>query len=210
MFGNPLLTNASGTWLLGTPPTMAANPVNQMVMAGGTANFTAVANGYPASHVQWDVSTDGGTTFSPTPVRPRRPTASRPMPRKTATSTRPSSPTVVRQRTTAASLTVDYARAYHEPEQSDGRGGRHGELHGGGQRQSGSHRAVGREQQRRDDLQPRLRSDRDDLQLHGQRRGKRLPVRGRVHQQRRFGDHHGGHIDRYFGGHRCHLELGRR
>ena len=65
MFGNPLLTSASGTWLLGTPPTVAANAVNQTVVAGGMASFTAAANGYPTPMAEWDVSTDGGTTFSP-------------------------------------------------------------------------------------------------------------------------------------------------
>ena len=63
--GNPLSTNASGTWLLGTPPTVTTNPSNQTVVAGGTASFTAAASGYPTPTVQWDVSTDGGTTFSP-------------------------------------------------------------------------------------------------------------------------------------------------
>ena len=33
---------------------------------GGTATFTAAANGNPTPSVQWEVSTDGGTT--PTPV----------------------------------------------------------------------------------------------------------------------------------------------
>ena len=65
LFGNPLLTSASGTWLLGTPLTVATNPTNQTVVAGGTATFTAAANGNPVPIVQWEVSSNGGTTFSP-------------------------------------------------------------------------------------------------------------------------------------------------
>ena len=44
---------------------MTTNPSDQTVVAGGTASFTAAASGYPAPTVQWDVSSDGGTTFSP-------------------------------------------------------------------------------------------------------------------------------------------------
>ena len=64
-YGNPLSTNASGTWVLGTLPTVTTSPSNQTVVAGGTASFTAAAGGNPAPSVQWDVSSDGGTTFSP-------------------------------------------------------------------------------------------------------------------------------------------------
>ena len=46
-----------------------------------------------------------------------------------------------------------------------------------------------------DGLQRHQRRDLDHLQLHGQQRGKRQRVRGRLQQQHRHGDQHGGHVD---------------
>ena len=45
-------------------PVVTTNPASQTVNAGGTATFTAAASGNPAPSVQWEVSTNGGTTFS--------------------------------------------------------------------------------------------------------------------------------------------------
>src|SRR5882724_1744004 len=45
-------------------PTITTQPANQTVTAGQTATFTAAATGSPTPTVQWQVSTDGGTTFS--------------------------------------------------------------------------------------------------------------------------------------------------
>jgi hypothetical protein len=45
-------------------PTITQQPTNQTVAAGATATFTAMASGNPAPTVQWQVSTDGGATFS--------------------------------------------------------------------------------------------------------------------------------------------------
>jgi hypothetical protein len=47
-----------------TPPTITTQPANQTVGAGQTATFTAAATGSPTPTVQWQVSTDGGVTFS--------------------------------------------------------------------------------------------------------------------------------------------------
>ena len=47
-----------------TSPSVTTNPTSQTVNAGGTATFTAAASGNPAPSVQWEVSTDGGTTFN--------------------------------------------------------------------------------------------------------------------------------------------------
>ncbi len=47
-----------------TPPTITTQPANQTVSAGQTATFTAAATGSPTPTVQWQVSTDGGGTFS--------------------------------------------------------------------------------------------------------------------------------------------------
>ena len=46
-------------------PTITTQPTSQSVFAGQDATFTAAASGYPAPTVQWQVSTDGGVTFSP-------------------------------------------------------------------------------------------------------------------------------------------------
>jgi hypothetical protein len=45
-------------------PAVTVSPTNQTVNAGQTATFTAAASGYPVPNVQWQVSTDGGHTFS--------------------------------------------------------------------------------------------------------------------------------------------------
>src|SRR5438309_6566825 len=45
-------------------PSVTTNPANQSVAAGSTATFTAAANGNPTPTVQWQVSTNGGATFT--------------------------------------------------------------------------------------------------------------------------------------------------
>jgi len=50
---------------IGISPTVTLNPTNQTVIAGNTATFTAAADGNPTPTVQWQVSTDGGATYSP-------------------------------------------------------------------------------------------------------------------------------------------------
>jgi hypothetical protein len=46
-------------------PSISQQPADQTVVAGHSATFTAAASGTPAPTVQWQVSTDGGTTWSP-------------------------------------------------------------------------------------------------------------------------------------------------
>lgn len=47
-----------------TAPAITTQPVNQTVMAGSNVSFTASASGVPAPTVQWQVSTDGGKSFT--------------------------------------------------------------------------------------------------------------------------------------------------
>ena len=47
-----------------TAPAVTTNPSNSTVNAGATASFTAAASGSTPLTVQWQVSTDGGNTFS--------------------------------------------------------------------------------------------------------------------------------------------------
>ena len=46
-------------------PAVTTQPTSQTVYAGASATFSAAASGYPVPTVQWQVSTDGGTSFSP-------------------------------------------------------------------------------------------------------------------------------------------------
>ena len=55
----------SGNLEVASPyPTITTQPANQTVAAGQTATFTAAATGSPTPTVQWQMSTDGGVTFS--------------------------------------------------------------------------------------------------------------------------------------------------
>ncbi|MBI4788162.1 MAG: hypothetical protein HY782_14115 [Chloroflexi bacterium] len=47
------------------PPVITQHPVSQIVDAGQVVTFTAAATSSPAPTVQWQVSTDGGGTWSP-------------------------------------------------------------------------------------------------------------------------------------------------
>jgi hypothetical protein len=45
-------------------PTLTTQPFDQTVVAGHTVSFTAAASGTPTPTVQWQISTDGGATFT--------------------------------------------------------------------------------------------------------------------------------------------------
>ncbi len=45
-------------------PVVTSQPASDTVTAGNTATFTAAASGLPAPNVQWEVSTNGGVSFS--------------------------------------------------------------------------------------------------------------------------------------------------
>ena len=60
--------SASGYSIVSTPdvaPSIATNPTNQSATTGQDASFSAAASGIPGPTVQWQVSTDGGLSFSP-------------------------------------------------------------------------------------------------------------------------------------------------
>ncbi|HTK81148.1 MAG TPA: Ig-like domain-containing protein [Bacteroidota bacterium] len=66
-----VLTNSCGstnsfaaTLTTDVAPGITGNPADQTACAGSTASFTAAANGSPVPSVQWQVSSDGGTTFN--------------------------------------------------------------------------------------------------------------------------------------------------
>ncbi len=54
----------SVTLTVNLAPAITTQPTSQLVTIGATANFSAQASGTPTPAVQWQVSTDGGKTFS--------------------------------------------------------------------------------------------------------------------------------------------------
>jgi subtilase family serine protease len=62
--GTPLANLLVPALVSSAAPTVATQPSNQTVTAGGSATFTASASGNPTPTVQWQVSTDGGRTFT--------------------------------------------------------------------------------------------------------------------------------------------------
>ena len=58
-------TTTAATLTVNTAPVITTNPTAATVTAGNTAIFTAAATGSPAPTVQWMVSSNGGTSFSP-------------------------------------------------------------------------------------------------------------------------------------------------
>jgi hypothetical protein len=66
VFSNALgqATTGAATLTLLVPPAVVANPSNRAVIAGQKVTFTAAASGSPSPAAQWQVSTDGGKTFS--------------------------------------------------------------------------------------------------------------------------------------------------
>ena len=58
------VTTNAATLTVHTPPTVTTNPTSVTVIPGQPASFTAAATGDPTPTVQWQVSTDGGNTFT--------------------------------------------------------------------------------------------------------------------------------------------------
>ncbi len=60
----PAQTSAPVTFQVGTAPSVTTQPTNQTASAGAAATFTAATSGDPTPNVQWQVSTNGGKTFT--------------------------------------------------------------------------------------------------------------------------------------------------
>lgn len=58
---------SSATLTVDTAPSVTTNPSTQSVCSGNPASFSASASGSPAPTLQWQVSTDGGSTFNDIP-----------------------------------------------------------------------------------------------------------------------------------------------
>jgi kumamolisin len=57
-------TSTSATLTVNAQPTITSLPLNQTLTAGQMATFTASASGSPAPAFQWQISTDGGTSWA--------------------------------------------------------------------------------------------------------------------------------------------------
>ena len=57
-------TTAAATLTVNQAPAITQQPANQVVCDGAVASFTATASGMPVPTVQWQVSTNGGVSFS--------------------------------------------------------------------------------------------------------------------------------------------------
>jgi hypothetical protein len=57
-------TTAAATLTVQTPPAVKTNPTSHSVTAGSTVTFTAAATGTPTPTVQWQLSIDGGVTYT--------------------------------------------------------------------------------------------------------------------------------------------------
>ncbi len=60
----PAQTSAPVNFQVGTAPVIVTQPTNQTTSAGVTTTFTTTATGDPTPTFQWQLSTDGGTTWS--------------------------------------------------------------------------------------------------------------------------------------------------
>jgi PKD repeat protein len=61
------VTTTAATLTVCTQPSITGNPSNQTVPNNNSATFTASATGTPAPSYQWQVSTDGGTSWADVP-----------------------------------------------------------------------------------------------------------------------------------------------
>ncbi len=57
-------TTTPATLIVDFAPSVTSNPTNQTAASGQTATFTAAASANPTASVQWQISTDGGHSFS--------------------------------------------------------------------------------------------------------------------------------------------------
>jgi hypothetical protein len=63
-----MATTSAATLTIDTKPAVTLNPSNQTVCAGQNVSFKAAASGNPSPFVQWQVSTNGGSSWSNIPL----------------------------------------------------------------------------------------------------------------------------------------------
>lgn len=62
--GTGTATTTAATLTVNTSPSVSLNPLSQTVQSGQTVTFTAAATGKPTPTVQWQVSTNGGGSYT--------------------------------------------------------------------------------------------------------------------------------------------------
>src|SRR5262249_41960410 len=58
------VTSSAASLTLNAAPSISSQPANQTVCAGNNATFSVSVSGTPAPSIQWQVSTNGGASFS--------------------------------------------------------------------------------------------------------------------------------------------------
>ena len=61
---DPKTMRPVGSVSLSAAPTVTLDPANATVIEGNTATFTSAASGSPTPTVQWQLSTDGGSSWA--------------------------------------------------------------------------------------------------------------------------------------------------
>ena len=146
--------------------------------------------------VQWQVSTDGGTTFAQSPGRPRPPTASRRRRENGNEYEAVFTNAAGTFTSNAATLTVDYAPAVTtNPASETVNAGGTATFTAAATGNPTPTRAVAGEHRRRYDLQRYHRRDLNHLSFTASTHGERQRVRGRLHQLRWHGHQHRRHVD---------------
>ena len=56
---------SAGSFIYNAAPVITTHPTDQTITYGSNATFTAAASGAPTPTVQWEVSTDGGSSWNP-------------------------------------------------------------------------------------------------------------------------------------------------
>ena len=121
------LTNATST----NAPVITLQPVSQTVVAGATASFTATASGSPTPTVQWQLSTDGGVTFSDISGATADTYSFTAAAGQNSDEYRAVLPTVMDRRPARSHVDGEHgAGGDQQPEQSNRQRGRHNDVHG--------------------------------------------------------------------------------
>ena len=183
-----------------TQPQITTQPANQSVTAGGTATFTAAASGTPTPTVQWQVSTDGGTSYSDiagatsATLTLTAVTTAQNTNRYRAVFTNSAGGATTNAATLDGHRRDPAAADHHPAGQPVGHRRRHGDVHRRRLRHPHADGPVAGLHQRRHQLQRHRRRHLGDPHPHrGDHRPEHQPLPGGVHQQRRQRHHQRRH-----------------
>ncbi len=181
--------SSAATLTVNAPPSITGNPSNQSVTAGANVSFTALASGNPTPTVQWQISTDGGTTFTnisgatSTTLTLNNVTTNMNGDAFQAVFTNSAGSATTTRRHPHRQRRGVRARHPKQSHQPIGDGGRQCLVHRFGQRQSDADRAMASQHGRRQDVQQHQRCHHDHAdaeQCHYGHEWIRVP--SRLHQ----------------------------